>query len=119
MITLHEFRLLRHEMEALLARAGDGTLTPNEQAQGICGCLDDIIELNYHLDSSALVLWVEDKAKAWPGTSGNPLFPVEGDHKVFTHSCRTRTAWEGDNGKRRVSLLKWLINRVEIACMNL
>lgn len=87
--------------------------------QGICGCIDDLLNDVFHHDPDAPMLWLEDKMKEWPERKGSSEFPVEGSYGRWHANCIEKLIWEGEDGERRKRLLAWLINRCAIGMMNL
>lgn len=109
---------LLRAIQSLEQKVESGTVNP---ALGICGCLEDIFELEMHLDSSELFDDVYVWFQQWPGHSGRPGYPVpSADKKLdaldqFYAAAEAGAMWTGAYGARRIELLKFISRKAFLA----
>lgn len=92
-------------------------VSPEIQRHAICSQVEGVCYEFYSGRESANVFALLRKMfQAWPQYSGNPCYPVpspDGPVTAYSSANLRGTLWQGEYGRLRVDLLKWLIQELE------
>lgn len=95
-------KTLHKSLKMLKVHVTDGT----GPVGGICGYTVRTATPPEGFNRQDVALMLSQKIQEWPGSSGHPTYPVEGNGFTHEHDRKSGKLWQNP---RRLELLDWLI----------